>query len=53
VGGGFGFPEIGEIGARLEAAAVARDAGAMRTAVDDLERFLERPPTPVAVRSGG
>jgi CheY-like chemotaxis protein/HPt (histidine-containing phosphotransfer) domain-containing protein len=46
VGGGFGYPQIGEIGARLEAAAVARDADGMRVAIEELARFLESPPAP-------
>ena len=46
VGGGFGFQQIGDIGARLESAAIARDSDAMRAAIDELAVFLERPPQP-------
>ena len=46
VGGGFGYQQIGDIGARLEQAAVARDTEGMRTAIDELARFLESPPQP-------
>ena len=46
VGGGFGYPQIGELGERLEQAARARDAEAMGRAIDDLARFLENPPAP-------
>ncbi len=49
VGGGFGFQQIGDIGARLEAAAVARDADAMRVAIDELARFLDHPPQPTRI----
>jgi CheY-like chemotaxis protein/HPt (histidine-containing phosphotransfer) domain-containing protein len=47
VGGGFGFQQIGDIGARLEAAAVARDTDGMRAAIDELAHFLDKPPAPV------
>ena len=46
VGGGFGYPQIGEIGERLEHAARARDVEAMGRAIDDLARFLDAPPPP-------
>jgi CheY-like chemotaxis protein/HPt (histidine-containing phosphotransfer) domain-containing protein len=49
VGGGFGYPQIGEIGERLEQAARAGDADAMGRAIDDLARFLDSPPPPAAV----
>jgi CheY-like chemotaxis protein/HPt (histidine-containing phosphotransfer) domain-containing protein len=49
VGGGFGYQQIGDIGARLEEAANLRDSDAMGRAIDELARFLENPPQPSSV----
>jgi signal transduction histidine kinase/CheY-like chemotaxis protein/HPt (histidine-containing phosphotransfer) domain-containing protein len=39
-GGGFGFPLLGEIGARIEQAALDRDAAAVRGQIDELASYL-------------
>jgi len=49
VGAGFGYPQLGDIGARLEKAANDRDADAMRTVIDELARFLDAPPPPASM----
>jgi CheY-like chemotaxis protein/HPt (histidine-containing phosphotransfer) domain-containing protein len=49
VGAGFGYPQIGDFGARLEKAAIDRDAEAMRAVIDELGRFLDAPPPPAPV----
>lgn len=36
----FGFPELGEVGARLEAGAHAADPGATAAAISELEAWL-------------
>jgi HPt (histidine-containing phosphotransfer) domain-containing protein len=41
-GGSFGFDEISEVGESLEHAGRVRDAVAITSAVDRLERYLER-----------
>jgi HPt (histidine-containing phosphotransfer) domain-containing protein len=40
-GGGYGFDEITEIGAGLEAAAVASDVAAIEGLVDRLQRYVD------------
>jgi DNA-binding response OmpR family regulator len=40
VGASFGFPELGEIGARIERAARARDHGSMDQVIDELAGYL-------------
>jgi CheY-like chemotaxis protein/HPt (histidine-containing phosphotransfer) domain-containing protein len=49
VGAGFGYPQLGDIGARLEKAASDRDAEAMRAVIDERARFLDAPPAPTPV----
>jgi CheY-like chemotaxis protein len=49
VGGGFGYPQIGEIGERLEQAARAGDTAGMGREIDELARFLDSPPPPSPV----
>jgi len=39
-GGGYGFPFITEIGARLERAAIARDVDIIRNAISELRHYL-------------
>ncbi|MBI3395364.1 MAG: Hpt domain-containing protein [Spirochaetia bacterium] len=41
-GGGYGFDEISVIGAKLEAAAKASDAGAVETELGTLDSYLSR-----------
>ncbi|MGE0385616.1 MAG: Hpt domain-containing protein [Gammaproteobacteria bacterium] len=41
-GGGYGFDEITAIGARIERAALARDAAAVRAEIDALAEYLAR-----------
>lgn len=41
-GGGYGFDEITDIGARIERAALERDAGGIRAGIDALAEYLER-----------
>ncbi len=41
-GGGYGFDAVTEYGARLEQAAIANDAAAVRDATDALEDYLAR-----------
>ncbi|MCC7410629.1 MAG: Hpt domain-containing protein [Gammaproteobacteria bacterium] len=41
-GGGYGFDAITEIGARIEQAAIARDASAVSSGVDALVDYLGR-----------
>ena len=40
-GGGYGFPRITEIGSAMEAAATQKDAGAIRSQIEELSRYLE------------
>jgi two-component system sensor histidine kinase/response regulator len=40
-GGGYGFPRITEIGSAMEASATQRDAGAIRSQIEELSRYLE------------
>ena len=39
--GAYGLPPLSEIGARIEAAALAADAGAIDAALEDLKLFLQ------------
>ena len=39
-GGGYGFPFITEIGARLERAAIARDVDIICNAISELRHYL-------------
>lgn len=41
-GGGYGFDAITDIGARIEQAALARDADAVRAGIEDLADYLVR-----------
>lgn len=41
-GGGYGFDRISELGAQVETAALAADAGAILDAVAELEDYLAR-----------
>ena len=40
-GGAYGLPPVSELGRVIESAALARDAGAVRAAADDLRAFLD------------
>ena len=40
-GGGYGFPRITEIGSAMEAAAKQQNAGAIRSQIEELSRYLE------------
>lgn len=42
VGGGYGFPAISELGARIEVAAAAHETDAAARAVDELADYLGR-----------
>jgi hypothetical protein len=41
VGGAYGFERMSELARTIETAALARDAAALRSAIDEMGRYLE------------